>query len=51
MQVPPPPQAEGKNILLFPRVFNKVAPDDTLRSSCPFIFIGGNLYIGVYGHQ
>jgi hypothetical protein len=38
MQVPPPPQAEGKNILLFPRVFNKVAPDDTLRSSCPFIF-------------
>ena len=38
MQVPPPPQADGKNILLFPRVFNKVAPDDTLRSSCPFIF-------------
>ena len=29
---------EGKNILLFPRVFNKVAPDDTLRSSCPLIF-------------
>ena len=38
MHVPPPPQADGRNILLLPSVFSKVAPDDTLKSSCPFIF-------------
>ena len=36
MQVPPPPKPMVK-YLLFQCIY-KVAPDDTLRSSCPFIF-------------
>ena len=35
MQVPPPPQADGKKILLFPRVDNKVPPEDTSTSFSP----------------
>jgi hypothetical protein len=37
MQVPPPPQAEGKKILLLPKVLNRVFPDETSTSLSPFI--------------
>tara|TARA_Y100000996_G_C22267571_1_gene538613 strand:- start:428 stop:670 length:243 start_codon:yes stop_codon:yes gene_type:complete len=37
MQVPPPPHADGKNILLFPRVLNKVLPEETSTLLSPFI--------------
>jgi hypothetical protein len=37
MQVPPPPQAEGKNILLFPKVVSKVLPEETSTSLSPLI--------------
>jgi hypothetical protein len=37
MQVPPPPQADGKNILLFPRVVNNVLPDETSILFSPLI--------------
>ena len=38
MQVPPPPQAEGKNILLFPNVESNVPPEPTSTSCSPLIF-------------
>ena len=37
MQVPPPPQADGKNILLLPNVFKRVPPEDTSTLLSPFI--------------
>jgi hypothetical protein len=37
IQVPPPPHAEGKNILLFPKVLNKVLPDETSTLFPPLI--------------
>ena len=37
IQVPPPPQADGKNILLSPRVDNSVLPDETSTSVSPLI--------------
>jgi len=38
-QVPPPPQADGRNILLSPRVESKVPPEPTSISCSPFIRI------------
>src|SRR5690606_14155075 len=35
-QVPTPPQAEGKNNLLFPSVVSNVSPDSTVSSFSPF---------------
>jgi hypothetical protein len=35
--VPPPPQAEGKKILLSPSVESSVLPEDTSTSFSPFI--------------
>jgi hypothetical protein len=37
MHVPPPPQAEGKKILLLPKVLNKVLPEDTSTLLSPLI--------------
>ena len=37
MQVPPPPQADGRKILLSPRVDKRVPPDDTSTSVSPLI--------------
>ena len=37
MQVPPPPQADGKKILLFPSVVRSVLPDPTSTSCDPLI--------------
>jgi hypothetical protein len=34
-QVPPPPQAEGKKILLFPSVDKRVLPEETSTSLSP----------------
>jgi hypothetical protein len=39
MQVPPPPQADGRKILLFPSVVSSVFPDSTSNSLSPLIFI------------
>tara|TARA_B100000927_G_C16307310_1_gene405981 strand:- start:476 stop:718 length:243 start_codon:yes stop_codon:yes gene_type:complete len=36
--VPPPPHADGRKILLFPRVLSKVSPEETSTSFSPFIF-------------
>jgi hypothetical protein len=37
IQVPPPPQAEGKKILLFPSVESNVLPEETSTSLSPLI--------------
>jgi hypothetical protein len=37
MQVPPPPQAEGKKILLSPSVESNVLPEETSTSFSPLI--------------
>ena len=36
--MPPPPHADGRKILLFPRVLSKVSPEETSTSFSPFIF-------------
>jgi hypothetical protein len=38
-QVPPPPQAEGRNIFLLDKVVSKLNPASASIASCPFISI------------